>query len=189
MRVDQVGDQRGERVVLAERAAAQLVVGDHIVLVDDRHDAEAQQPQQRVAHVEVADPLGHVNARDQRLRGGQVVALEQLVVALDQVGLADRRQRLALADARAVGARADPRAAGRHCAAGDHGDLDRGAAQLGDLPHNVVEHQRIDPLAAAGEQVGAELGDDSLGAHQADSRRGACGIRAASRIITLCRSR
>ena len=38
---DEVGDEGGEAVVVAE---ADLVVGDGVVLVDDGHDAEVEQP-------------------------------------------------------------------------------------------------------------------------------------------------
>ena len=41
---EQVGDERGQAVVVAE---ADLVVGDGVVLVDDRHHAELEQPAER----------------------------------------------------------------------------------------------------------------------------------------------
>ena len=72
-----------------------------------RHHAEAQQAQQGVADVEIAEPLGDIGTGDQGLRGGQIVALEELVVALHEMGLADRGEGLALADAGLVAARAD----------------------------------------------------------------------------------
>ena len=160
--VDQVGDERGERVVFAERAAAQLFVGDDIVLVDDRHDAEAEQAQQGVADVEIAEPLGDIGAGDQGLRGGQIVALEELVVALDEMGLADRGEGLALADAGLVAARAHAGASGGDGAAGHDRDLGGAGAQLGDLAHEVFEHQRVEPITAASEQIRAEFRDHAL---------------------------
>ena len=51
--VDEVGDEGGEAVVVAE---ADLVVGDGVVLVDHRDDAELEQPLQRAAGVEVLRP-------------------------------------------------------------------------------------------------------------------------------------
>jgi hypothetical protein len=48
---DQVHDRRGEIVVVAE---ADLLGGDRVVLVHDRHHAEPQQRVQRVARVEEA---------------------------------------------------------------------------------------------------------------------------------------
>ena len=48
--VDQVGDEGGEPVVVAE---ADLVVGDGVVLVDDGHHAELEQPGERAAGVQV----------------------------------------------------------------------------------------------------------------------------------------
>ena len=47
---DEVGDERGQAVVVAE---ADLVVGDGVVLVDDGHDAELEQPGQRRPGVQV----------------------------------------------------------------------------------------------------------------------------------------
>ena len=71
--VDQVGDERGEAVVVAE---ADLVVGDGVVLVDDRHDAELEQPLQRAAGVEVLRPDAEVERRQQHLPGDQAVGGE-----------------------------------------------------------------------------------------------------------------
>ena len=51
----QVGDEGGQPVVVAE---TDLVVGDGVVLVHDRHHAELQQAQERVAGVQVALAVG-----------------------------------------------------------------------------------------------------------------------------------
>ncbi len=48
--VGQMGDQRGEAVVVAE---ADLVGGHGVVLVDDRDDAQLQQPRQGALGVAV----------------------------------------------------------------------------------------------------------------------------------------
>ena len=62
--VDQVGDQRGEAVVVAE---ADLVVGDGVVLVDHGNDAEVEQAQDRPACMQVLLAHTEVERREQHL--------------------------------------------------------------------------------------------------------------------------
>ena len=62
--VDHRGDQRGERVVVAE---ADLVDGDGVVLVDHRHRAECQQPLEGVAGVQERLAVPCVVTREQHL--------------------------------------------------------------------------------------------------------------------------
>ena len=184
--IDQVCDQGRERVVLAERAAAQFLVGDHVVLVDDRHHAVLEQTQQGVADVEVAASLGHVAARDQRLRGGQPVALEERVVALHELGLADGGQRLSRADRGSRFGHADAGAPGGDCARCDDGDLCAGRPQIGDLAHDLFEDAGVEPVAAGGEQVGAQLADDPSGlgvGHRITARHAQMGRR--KRIMAI----
>ena len=69
--VDEVGDERGEPVVVAE---ADLVVGHRVVLVDDRHDAELEQPHQRLPGVQVLLAVDEVERRQQHLAADQAVA-------------------------------------------------------------------------------------------------------------------
>ena len=68
--LDEVGDERGDAVVVAE---ADLVVGDGVVLVDDRHAAELEQPGQRSAGVEVLAPAHEVVRDEEHLRGDDAV--------------------------------------------------------------------------------------------------------------------
>ncbi len=83
----EVGHERGDAVVVAE---ADLVVGDGVVLVDDRHHPELEQPQQRAAGVEVLAALDEVEGGEQHLAGHQAVAAELVVVDLHEAALADR---------------------------------------------------------------------------------------------------
>ena len=85
--LDQVGDQRAQRVVVAE---LDLVGGDGVVFVDDRDDAELEQRAQRRARIEIALPVGEVVVRQQHLRGVQAVCAEARFVGLHQAHLADR---------------------------------------------------------------------------------------------------
>ena len=61
---DQVGDQRGQPVVVPE---PDLVVGGGVVLVDHRHDAQLEQPGQGLAGVEVLLAVDEVERRQQDL--------------------------------------------------------------------------------------------------------------------------
>ena len=92
---DQVRDQRGEPVVVA---VADLVVGDGVVLVDDRHDAEVEEAPQRLARVEVLRAHAEVVGREQHLAREQPVPAQDRAEALDQPRLADRGDRLQRAD-------------------------------------------------------------------------------------------
>ena len=66
--VDVVGDERGDAIVVA---VAQLVAGDRVVLVDDRDAAELDQPQQRLAGVQVLAAIDEVVRHEQHLRGDE----------------------------------------------------------------------------------------------------------------------
>ena len=64
----EVGDQGGEAVVVAE---ADLVVGHRVVLVDDRHHPELEEPLEGGAGVEVLLAHHEVERREQHLPGHQ----------------------------------------------------------------------------------------------------------------------
>ena len=66
----EVGDERGQAVVVAE---ADLVVGDGVVLVDDRHHPEVEQPAERGAGVQVLLADHEVERREQDLAAHQAV--------------------------------------------------------------------------------------------------------------------
>ena len=67
---DEVGDEGGDAVVVAE---ADLVVGDGVVLVDDRHAAELEQADERLAGVEVLAAVDEVVRVEQHLRADHAV--------------------------------------------------------------------------------------------------------------------
>ena len=106
-RLEQVGDHRGEPVVVAE---LDLVDADRVVLVDDRDGVALEQGVQRVPHVEVARPAVEVFVGEQQLSGVAAMAAQAFVVGPDQVGLADGRGGLELAAGYRAGvsSRADP---------------------------------------------------------------------------------
>jgi hypothetical protein len=84
---------RGEPVVVA---VADLVGRHGVVLVDDRHDAEAEQHLEGAAGVEVAPAVLAVLEGEQHLRGGDAVGGEHGLVGLGEPDLADRGGGLAL---------------------------------------------------------------------------------------------
>ena len=85
-RLEQVGDHRGQAVVVAE---LDLVDADRVVFVDDRHGVALEQGVQGVPHVEVAGPAVEVFVGQEQLGGVAAMPAEALVVGADQVGLAD----------------------------------------------------------------------------------------------------
>ena len=74
---EQVGDHRGELVVVAE---LDLVDADRVVLVDDRHGVALEQRVKRVPHVEVARPAVEVVMGQQQLGGMAAVPAQAFVV-------------------------------------------------------------------------------------------------------------
>ena len=88
---DQVGDQGGQPVVVAE---ADLVVGGGVVLVDHRDHAQLEQPGQGLAGVQVLLAVDEVERGEQDLAHGQPARGEGLVVDAHQPALAHRRDRL-----------------------------------------------------------------------------------------------
>ena len=84
---NQAAHKRRQRVVVAK---LDLVDGDGIVLVDDRHHAQLHQAQQGVACMQVGRAAGRVVAREQYERGEQVARMELLVVGRRDDALTSR---------------------------------------------------------------------------------------------------
>ena len=84
--VDEVADERGEAVVVAE---ADLLGGDGVVLVDDRHGAVVEERLEGGSAVEVGGAAGDVVTREEYLPGGEAEALEQQRVGRHDLALAD----------------------------------------------------------------------------------------------------
>ena len=89
--VDQVRDQRGQPVVVAEPDLG----GRHrVVLVDDREHAELEELGEGLVGVAVVRAPGHVVDGEQHLAGHDAVPRQLLGVAVHQQPLADRRRGL-----------------------------------------------------------------------------------------------
>ena len=87
VRRNQAAHEGRERIVVAE---LDLVDGDGIVLVDDRHHAELHEAQQGIARVQVGRATRRIVAREQHERGEQVARMELLVVGRRDDALAGR---------------------------------------------------------------------------------------------------
>ena len=74
---NQAAHKRRQRVVVAK---LDLIDGDGIVLVDDRHHTQLHKAQQGVARVQVGRAARRVVTREQHERGEQVARMELLVV-------------------------------------------------------------------------------------------------------------
>ena len=74
---NQAAHKRRQCVVVAK---LNLIDGNGIVLVDDRHHAKLHEAQQGVARMQVGRATGRIVAREQHERGEQVARMELLVV-------------------------------------------------------------------------------------------------------------
>ena len=84
-----VRHERGETVVVA---VADVVGGDRVVLVDDRHGAEREQAGERAPGVEVLAAVDEVVRDEQRLGGDETVIGEGVVPAAHQPWPGRRRR-------------------------------------------------------------------------------------------------
>jgi hypothetical protein len=94
--LNQVGDERTERVVVPE---PDFVGRDRVVFVDDRNHTETEQREQRRARVEITAPVREIFMRQENLRGVQVEARERGFISLHQSHLTDRGRGLQLVHA------------------------------------------------------------------------------------------
>ena len=123
---DEVRHQRGEPVVVA---VADLVVGDGVVLVDDRHHAEVEQAPHRLARVQVLRAHAEVVRGEQHLAGEEPVGAEDRAEALHQAGLTDRGDGLQGADVGRARGHAQRGQPGRDRARAHQHDLVPGGAR------------------------------------------------------------
>lgn len=160
-----MGDECGEAIVVA---VAQLLVGDGVVLVDDRDDAEGQESQDRLAGMEVLAPIDEVVWVEEHLSADESVARQCRVVDLHEVALADGCDCL---QGRQI-ARSDPeieRADTGSDRPGGHHDhlVTRGSGER-DLVAQRLHRRVADMARVVGQRGGSDLDD---GAHQRSPRR------------------
>ena len=152
--------ERRDPVVVA---VAVLVVGDRVVLVDDRHAAELEQPHERLAGVQVLLAVDEVVRVEQHLRGDDAVAAELGVPHLHQPALAGRRQRLQRGHVGRPGRQPECRDAGGHRSRRDHEHLVARLAHGDDLVAQLGDRAAVDRAVLVRQRRRADLGDD---AHQ-----------------------
>nr|GEU28071.1 probable solanesyl-diphosphate synthase 3, chloroplastic [Tanacetum cinerariifolium] len=155
----QVRHQRAERIVVAELD----FVGDHrVVLVDDRHDTEAQQGGQRGPGVQVAFAVGQVGVREQHLRRAEAVGAEAGLVDLRQAHLANGRAGLQFVDVVRAALEAEAQHAFGNRARRHQHHLLAQRAQGGDLRRPAGDGGMVEAAAVVGDQRRADLDDDAV---------------------------
>ena len=164
LRAHEMCDQRRDPVVVAE---TDRVVGDGVVLVDDGHHAELQEPLECAARVEVLGALEEVERCEEELTGDDAVSGERLLVDGHQAALAHRRG--SLQGAGVSGTRgaveAECRQAGRDRAGADEDDLVTVAARRCDLVAQLGDDVGADVSLVVGERRRADLHDHDHGGH------------------------
>ncbi len=152
--LDQVGDQRRQRVVVAE---ADLVGDDGVVLVDHRHDIQIEQCPQGAAGVEIALAIGQVVMGDENLRRLLIATSEAGFPGTDEPHLANRGGRLQLVDRPRASRPTQTTHTGRHRTGRNQHQLDACRPQR----HHLIDpdgHRRlIEPPAVRSQQRTADL--------------------------------
>ncbi len=159
--VDEVGDEGGEPVVVAE---ADLVRGDRVVLVDDREGAHREELVEGAGGVAVVGAAAHVVGGEQDLADADAVAGEGGGVAGDEEALAHAGGGLLAGEV--LGAAAESQG-GEACGDGAGGDEDdlflSAAAALGQDVHECVDPVGVQAACRGGQRGGAHLDDDPAG--------------------------
>ena len=161
--LDQIGDQRRQRVVVAE---TDFIGGHGVVLVDDRHHPEVEQGAKRAAHVQIAFAVDEIFMRQQHLRRVQAVPLEGALVGLHQPHLADRRHGLQLVQCMGTLLHAQALHARGHRARRDQQQLEAAADQRAQLVHPAIERLAIESAPVVGQQRAADLHHHASGLGQ-----------------------
>src|SRR5581483_8303604 len=160
--VDQVRGQRRERVVLTDARLLKFLEGHDVVLVDDRHDLVLEERQERVARVEVTQAVRQVPAGKQRLGGDYVALGEEAVVGVHELALADGREDLAKGEGAGEAVGAEARPPRRYRPRADDDDVRTFVPELRYLRDQGLDPGHVQPLAAPGEEVGAQLDDNTV---------------------------
>ena len=151
-------EQRSDPVVVAE---PDLVTRNRVVLVDDRHTAELEQPDQGLARMQVLTPVHEIVRHEQRLAGDETVPTELGRVDLHELRLARRSKRLQCGHVGGSARKAECRDSGRHRTRGDDEHLVTGSAQRGRLVAQACNRSAVDDPALVGERRRSDLGYDA----------------------------
>jgi hypothetical protein len=130
VRADHLRHARGQPVVVA---VADLLGGDGVVLVDDRHDAELQQRLDGRAGVQPSGGRRSVSSRvSSTWAGGEAFRLQHLLPRAHEQGLAAAAA-ACFCSSRRAGPEAKASSPEGHRAGGDDQDLHAAPGQLGDV--------------------------------------------------------
>ena len=153
---DEVRHEGGDAVVVAD---ADLVVGDGIVLVDDRHHAQLAEATQGCAGLEIGRTSVEVVGDEQHLAGHDVVFGEALVPRRHEVGLAHRRHGLQRPGILGplTGGEPERGKPGSDRARGHHDHLVTGLAGPDDVAGNLRDGRAIDAAVDVGDRRRADL--------------------------------
>ena len=164
--MDELHDEGGEPVVVAEREAADLLVRDDVVLVDDRHDARAHEVVQRTAEIGDAAAVREVGVREQHLAHLHVARGEVLFVFGNEARLAHGRAHLHVRDIGGARLQAERLDARRDGAGRDEEDLEPGPAQRADAVDHAPQRGVVRAARLLGDRVRADLDHHAAGVLQ-----------------------
>ena len=172
--LDQVRDQRAQRVVVAD---ADFIRGDGVVFVDDRDHGEFDQRAQRRPRVQVTPAVGTVLVRQQHLRRVQAVLHEGGFVRLHETHLADGGRCLQFVDGLRARGPAQSRDAFGDRAGGNQHDLAATAFEQRDFLGPSRDRRVVESPPVVGDQARADLDDETPAVPELETHSSAAGVR------------
>ena len=159
--VDELHDEGGEPVVVAEGEALELVVRHDVVLVDDGHDACAHEVVERAAEVRNAAAVGEVGMREEDLPDLDAARGEEPLVLGDEARLADGRAHLDVRDLGGAGLEPERLDAGGDRARAHEQHLRPRLAQFADAVDDAPQRRVVGVARLLRDRVRADLHDDA----------------------------
>src|SRR3989339_231338 len=156
MRLDDVGDHRGEVVVIAE---LDFIDSHGVVLVDDRDYTPFQQGKEGIADVQEAFPVGEVAHREEDLADEETMLSEGIRVNPHQTALAYCRRRLLLRDALELSLDPHPVLPRGDGPGADQDDLITPLPEGGDIVDKLLDDREVEAFLA-GQDGAADLDED-----------------------------
>ena len=154
--LDDVGDHRGQVVVVAE---FDLVDGHRVVLIDDRDDAPIHQCEEGIADVQKALAVGDVAHREKNLADEEAVFSEGVGIDAHQPPLTDRGGRLLLRNALQFSLDAHPVFPGGDRSGADQNDLESPFAKGCDVGHQLLDDVEFEAVLTR-QDGAADLDED-----------------------------
>ena len=156
--LDHLGDERSKSIIVAE---TQLAGGHRVVLVEDWHDAEAEEPREGRAHVRVVVAAHHVVRGQQHLGGVEVMRLEGGGPPRHQESLAHRGGGLHARQVLRLGRKTERIQPRGDSARGDNHDLAVAPAPAGHEASDGVNTVQVQTAVLARERGGSDLDDNA----------------------------